>query len=218
MKLIREEAEAGSVKVLEENVGGKRTLYIEGNFMMGDKPNRNNRIYPMRTLRNAVSTYNENYIKTKRSLGELNHNSTPSIDLTKVSHIITNLEEKGNYFYGKARILNTPLGKIAQSLIDEGVVLGVSSRALGSVRPNNEGYNIVGDDLMISTVDIVADPSVGAAAFVNGIYEGKEWLYDSKRQDYVAYNIKNKIEKDVVSRRLDEQRMLMHFENYLNLI
>lgn len=216
MKLIREEAE--SVKVLEENVGGKKTLYIEGNFMMGDKPNRNNRIYPMRTLRNAVDVYNENYIKPKRSLGELNHNNTPSIDLTKVSHIITKLEERGNYFYGKAKILNTPLGKIAQSLIDDGVVLGVSSRALGSVRPNNEGYNVVGDDLMISTVDIVADPSVGAAAFVNGIYEGKEWLYNEKRQEYVAYNIKNKIEKDIMSRRLNEERMILHLENYLRLI
>lgn len=216
MKLIREEAE--SVKVLTENVNGKKTLFIEGNFMMGDKPNRNNRIYPMNTLRNAVSIYTENYIKPKRSVGELNHNSTPAIDLTKVSHIITKLEERGNYFYGKARILNSPMGKIARSLIDDGVVLGVSSRALGSVKPNNEGYNIVGDDLMISTVDIVADPSVGSAAFVNGLYEGKEWLFDSKRQEYVAFNIKNKIEKDVMEKRLTEERMLLHFENYLNLI
>lgn len=216
MKLIREEAE--SVKILREEKNGKRTLYIEGNFMMGDCPNRNDRIYPMNTLRNAVQLYTENFIKPKRAVGELNHNSTPSIDLTKVSHMITKLEERGNYFYGRAKILNTPMGNIAQSLIDEGVVLGVSSRALGSVRPNNEGYNIVGDDLLISCVDIVADPSVGAAAFVNGIYEGKEWLYDSKLQEYVAYNIKNKIEKDVISRRLNEERMLLHFENYLKMI
>jgi hypothetical protein len=216
MKLIREEAE--SVKVLKENKNGKQTLYIEGNFMMGDSPNRNKRIYPMNTLRNAVNIYNENFIKAKRAVGELNHNSTPSIDLTKVSHIITNLQEKNNYFYGRAKILNTPMGKIAQNLIDEGVVLGVSSRALGSVRPNNEGYNVVGDDLMISCVDIVADPSVGSAAFVNGIYEGKEWLYDTKRQEYVAYNIKNKIEKDIISRRLNEERMILHFENYLKMI
>lgn len=216
MKLIREEAEP--VTILTEEINGKKTLYIEGNFMMGDKPNRNNRIYPMRTLRNAVDVYNENYVKSKRSVGELNHNNTPAIDLTKVSHMITRLEERGNYFYGRAKILNTPMGKIAQSLIDEGVVLGVSSRALGSVRPNNEGYNIVGEDLMISTVDIVADPSVGPAAFVNGIYEGKEWLYNSKKQEYVAYNIKNKIEKDVMTKRLTEERMLLHFENYLNLI
>lgn len=216
MKLIREEAE--SVKVLKEERNGKRTLYIEGNFMMGDAPNRNNRIYPMNTLRNAVTIYNENFIKAKRAVGELNHNSTPSIDLTKVSHMITKLEERGNYFYGKAKILNTPMGTIAQSLIDEGVVLGVSSRALGSVRPNNEGYNVVGNDLLISTVDIVADPSVGSAAFVNGIYEGKEWLYDSKRKEYVAYNIRNRIEKDVISRRLNEERMILHFENFLKLI
>jgi hypothetical protein len=216
MKLIREEAE--SIKILTEEKDGKRTLYIEGNFMLANKPNRNNRIYPMEVLRNAVSVYNENFIKAKRAVGELNHNSTPSIDLTKVSHIITKLQEQGNYFYGRAKILNTPMGKIAQSLIDEGVVLGVSSRALGSVCPNNEGYNVVGDDLLISTVDIVADPSVGSAAFVNGIYEGKEWLYDTKRQEYVAYNIKNQIEKDVISRKLNEERMLLHFENYLRLI
>lgn len=216
MKLIREEAE--SVKVLVENKDGKKTLYIEGNFMMANVPNKNNRIYPLETLRSAVRTYTENYILPKRAVGELNHNNTPSIDLTKVSHMITGLKEQGNYFYGRAKILNTPMGKIAQSLIDDGVVLGVSSRALGSVQPNNEGYNVVGKDLMISTVDIVADPSVGAAAFVNGIYENNEWLYDSKRQEYVAYNIKNKIEKDVVSRRLNEERMLLHFENYLRLI
>lgn len=216
MKLIREEAE--SVKILREEKDGKKTLYIEGNFMMGNSPNRNNRIYPMNTLRNAVKVYNENFVRPKRSVGELNHNSTPSIDLTKVSHMITKLEEQGNYFYGKAKILNTPMGKIAQSLIDDGVVLGVSSRALGSVSPNNEGYNVVGNDLIISCVDIVADPSVGSAAFVNGIYEGQEWLYDTKKQEYVAYNIKNKIEKDVINRRLTEERMLLHFETYLKLI
>jgi hypothetical protein len=216
MKLIREEAE--SVKVLTEEKNGSKTLYIEGNFMMGNKPNRNNRVYPMNVLRNAVNTYTENYIRSKRAVGELNHSNTPSIDLTKVSHLITMLEERGDYFYGRAKILNTPMGKIAQSLIDEGVVLGVSSRALGSVRPTNEGHNVVGNDLMISCVDIVADPSVGAAAFVNGIYEGKEWLYDTKSKEYVAYNIKNQIEKDVISRKLNEERMLLHFENYLKLI
>ena len=110
------------------------------------------------------------------------------------------------------------MGKIAKGLIDEGVVLGVSSRALGSVRPTNEGYSVVGEDLVINCVDLVHDPSVGPNAFVAGIYEGKEWLYDSKRQEYVAYNIKNKIEKDVIGRRLTEERKLLHFENYLRLI
>ena len=132
--------------------------------------------------------------------------------------MITSLKENGDYFYGKARILNTPMGKIAQGLIDEGVVLGVSSRALGSVKPTNEGYSVVGPDLVINCVDIVHDPSVGAAAFVNGIYEGKEWIYDSTKQEYIAMNIKNKIERDVVSKRLSEERMIMHFENYLNML
>jgi hypothetical protein len=216
MKLIIEEAE--SVKYITEEVNGKKALFIEGNFLMGNNPNRNNRVYPMEILREAVKTYNENFIQSKRSLGELNHNSIPGVDLTKVSHMITSLKENGNYFYGKARILNTPMGKIAQGLIDEGVVLGVSSRALGSVKPTNEGYSVVGPDLVINCVDIVHDPSVGAAAFVNGIYEGKEWIYDSAKQEYVAMNIKNKIERDVVSKKLSEERMIMHFENYLNML
>ena len=216
MKLIIEEAE--SVKYITEKVNGKNALFIEGNFLMGNNPNRNNRVYPMEILREAVKTYTDNFINSKRSLGELNHNSIPGVDLTKVSHMITSLKENGNYFYGKARILNTPMGKIAQGLIDEGVVLGVSSRALGSVKPTNEGYSVVGPDLVINCVDIVHDPSVGAAAFVNGIYEGKEWIYDSAKQEYVAMNIKNKVERDVVSRRLSEERMIMHFENYLNML
>ena len=216
MKLIIEEAE--SVKYITEEVNGKKTLFIEGNFLLANEPNGNNRVYPMEILREAVKTYNNSFISKNRSLGELNHNSVPGIDLTQVSHIITSLEENGNYFYGRARILNTPMGKIAQGLIDEGVVLGVSSRALGSLKPTNEGYSIVGPDLVINCVDIVHDPSVGAAAFVNGIYEGKEWIYDSAKQEYVAYNIKNKIEKDVVSKRLTEERMIMHFENYLNML
>lgn len=185
---------------------------------MGDNPNRNNRVYPMEILREAVKTYTTNFINSKRSLGELNHNSVPGVDLTKVSHMITTLKENGNYFYGKARILNTPMGKIAQGLISEGVVLGVSSRALGSVKPTNEGYSVVGPDLVINCVDIVHDPSVGAAAFVNGIYEGKEWIFDSAKQEYVAMNIKNRIERDIVSKKLSEERMIMHFENYLNML
>lgn len=217
MKLIIEEAE--SVKYITEEINGKKALFIEGNFLMANKPNRNNRVYPKNILREAVKTYTDNFINSKRSLGELNHNSVPGVDLTKVSHIITSLKENGDYFYGKARILNnTPMGKIAQGLIDEGVVLGVSSRALGSVKPTNEGYSVVGPDLVINCVDIVHDPSVGAAAFVNGIYEGKEWIYDSTKQEYIAMNIKNKIERDVVSKRLSEERMIMHFENYLNML
>jgi hypothetical protein len=216
MKLIIEEAE--SVKYITEEVNGKKALFIEGNFLMANQPNRNNRVYPMDILREAVKTYTNNFIDSKRSLGELNHNSVPGVDLTKVSHMITSLKENGNYFYGKAKILNTPMGKIAQGLIDEGVVLGVSSRALGSVKPTNEGYSVVGSDLVINCVDIVHDPSVGAAAFVDGIYEGKEWIYDSTKQEYVALNIKNKIEQDVVNRMLSEERMVMHFENYLKML
>jgi hypothetical protein len=217
MKLITEEAE--SVKVLTEEREGKKRLFIEGNFLLANKPNRNNRVYPGNVLDNAVKVYTENFINTGRSCGELNHANQPGIDLSKVSHIIESLTKKGDYYYGKARILeSTPMGKIAKGLIEEGVVLGVSSRALGSVQPTNEGYSIVGKDLVINCVDIVHDPSVGAAAFVNGIYEGKEWIFDSKKQEYIAYNIKNKIEQDVISRRLTEERKLLHFENYLRLL
>lgn len=176
MKLITERIE--NVKYLTETTEkGKKNLYIEGTFLVGDTVNRNNRMYKMDTLRNEVNRYNEEFIKTNRALGELGHPDTPTLNLERVSHKIVSLTEDGNTFYGKALILDTPYGNIVKNFIDNDVSLGVSSRALGSVSMTKEGYNLVQDDLRLATAaDIVADPSA-PGAFVNGIMEGKEWLF-----------------------------------------
>ena len=176
MKLIREEIE--SVEFLVENRNGKKSMYIEGVFLQGDIKNRNGRMYPMETLRKEVGRYNENHVQSGRALGELGHPDTPTVNLDRVSHKIVSLKESGANFIGKAKILGTPMGKIASSLIDEGVKLGVSSRGIGSLRPTREGVNVVGDDFMLATAaDIVADPSA-PDAFVEGIMEGKDWVWD----------------------------------------
>lgn len=217
MKLITEELD--QVEVIVENVNGKKSLYIEGVFLQGDICNRNKRVYPMETLRKGVRNYTENYVSKGRAVGELGHPTGPTINLDRVSHSIISLTENGNNFIGKAKILTTlPMGKIAAGLYEEGVKLGVSSRGVGSLVPTNEGYSRVSEDFMLSTAaDIVHDPSA-PDAFVNGIMEGVSWLYDSKQQIWVAENIKNKIENDVVLKKLNEERKLQHFENYLKLI
>jgi len=176
MKLIRETVE--NVKYLTEATeSGKKNLFIEGTFLVGDTVNRNNRMYKMETLRNEVNRYNEEYIKTNRALGELGHPDTPSINLERVSHKIVSLAEDGNTFYGKALILETPYGQIVKNFLENDVSVGVSSRALGSVMQTKEGYNLVQDDLKLATAaDIVADPSA-PGAFVNGIMENKEWMF-----------------------------------------
>ena len=178
MKLIREEIE--SVKFLVETTkSGKKSLYIEGVFLQGEIKNRNGRMYPMETLRREVGRYNENHVQAGRALGELGHPDGPTVNLDRVSHKIVSLKESGSNFIGKAKILNTPMGKIASSLIEEGVKLGVSSRGIGSLRTTKEGTNIVGDDFMLATAaDIVADPSA-PDAFVEGIMEGKEWVWNN---------------------------------------
>lgn len=175
MKLIREEIETCKV-VITEGKGGRKNHFIEGVFLQGAIKNRNGRMYPVQTLQREVDKYNESYIQKGRSLGELGHPDGPTINLDRVSHLITSLKQEGNNFVGKARILDTPMGNIAKSLLDEGVKLGVSSRGLGSIKEEN-GVKIVADDFMLATAaDIVADPSA-PDAFVNGIMEGKEWVY-----------------------------------------
>jgi hypothetical protein len=217
MKLITEEAE--NVEVIVEHVNGKKNLYIEGVFLQGDLPNRNKRLYEMDTLREGVKNYTDSYLSKGRAVGELGHPSGPTINLDRVSHNIISLKESGSNFVGKAKILTSlPMGKIAAGLFDEGVKLGVSSRGLGSLIPTDKGYSLVGKDFMLSTAaDIVHDPSA-SEAFVNGIFEGASWLYDSKKQIWIAEGIKNKIENDAFSRRLTEERKMQHFENYLRLI
>jgi len=213
MKLIRETVE--NVKYLTEaSENGKKNLYIEGTFLVGDKINKNNRMYEMSTLRNEVARYNEEYIKTNRALGELGHPDTPSINLERVSHKIVSLVEDGNTFYGKALILETPYGQIVKNFIDNDVSIGVSSRALGSVVTTKEGYNLVQNDLRLATAaDIVADPSA-PGAFVNGIMENKEWMFVEGHFVEADFdNAKRQIQR--ASSKQIEEVALKLFENYL---
>ena len=215
MKLIREEIE--SVKFLVETTkSGKKSLYIEGVFLQGEIKNRNGRMYPMETLRREVGRYNENHVQAGRALGELGHPDGPTVNLDRVSHKIVSLKESGSNFIGKAKILNTPMGKIASSLIEEGVKLGVSSRGIGSLRTTKEGTNIVGDDFMLATAaDIVADPSA-PDAFVEGIMEGKEWLWEGGilREKY-AEQTKRRIDTLVDQKVLEEHKLNL-FNDFLN--
>ena len=217
MKLIREEIE--SVKFLVETTkSGKKSLYIEGVFLQGEIKNRNGRMYPMETLRREVNRYNESYIQAGRALGELGHPDGPTVNLDRVSHKIVSLKESGSNFIGKAKILNTPMGKIASSLIDEGVKLGVSSRGIGSLKMTREGINIVGDDFMLATAaDIVADPSA-PDAFVEGIMEGKEWVWDGGilREKY-AEQTKRRINTLVDQKILEEHKLNLFNEFLSNL-
>ena len=176
MKLITEEIEA--VEVITESVNGKKTLFIQGPFLQTEQPNRNNRVYRLPVMEREVKRYTEQYVNKGRALGELGHPDGPTVNLDRVSHKIVELVQRGNDFIGKAQILPTPMGKIAESLLDSGVTLGVSSRGLGSTIQNREGYMEVGEDFMLATAaDIVADPSA-PDAFVQGIMEGKEWVWD----------------------------------------
>jgi len=211
MKLIREEIE--SVEFIVEQKNGKKSLYIEGVFLQGNIKNRNGRMYPMETLRREVSRYNENHVVSGRALGELGHPDGPTLNLDRVSHMITSLKESGDNWIGKAKILSTPMGNIARNLLESGVKLGVSSRGMGSIEEKN-GANYVRDDFMLATAaDIVADPSA-PDAFVNGIMEGKEWVWDngilkeSKVDKYKRY-ISESTRKNI------EERSLKVFEDFL---
>jgi len=211
MKLITEQIE--NVQILTEEKNGKKLLYIEGVFLQSELTNRNGRRYPFDVLNREVERYNEEYVQTKRALGELGHPDGPTINLDRVSHRIVSLRAEGNNFIGKAQILDTPMGKIAKSLLDEGVQLGVSSRGMGSI-DKQEGISVVRDDFMLTTAaDIVADPSA-PDAFVNGIMEGKEWVWDNgilkeaKVDKYRRY-----IDE---SRRDLEERTLRIFEDFLS--
>ena len=176
MRLIAEEIT--EVNFISEEKEGKKSHFIEGVFLQAEIANKNGRKYPFKTLEREVAKYDEAHIRKGRALGELGHPDGPSINLDKVSHKIESLKAEGNNFIGRAKILDTPNGRIAKSLLDEGVKLGVSSRGMGSLK-QQEGVNIVQDDFMLATAaDIVADPSA-PDAFVDGIMEGKEWIWDN---------------------------------------
>lgn len=213
MKLIRETVE--NVKYLTESTEeGKKKLFIEGTFLVGDAVNKNNRMYKMDTLRNEVSRYTEEFINTNRALGELGHPDTPSINLERVSHKIVSLKENGNTFYGKALILDTPYGKIVKDFIDNDIQIGVSSRALGSLVQTKEGYNMVQDDLRLATAaDIVADPSA-PGAFVQGIMENKEWMMVNGKWVEADFDHAKKTIQRASKGQIEEVALKL-FENYL---
>ena len=204
MKLITENIE--EIQVLTEETDGKKNYYIEGIFLQGDLTNRNGRNYPVNILEREVTKYNENFVGTGRALGELGHPDGPTINLDRVSHKILSLQREGNNFIGKAKLLETPMGKIAKSLLDDGVKLGVSSRGLGSMTEKN-GVNYVGEDFMLATAaDIVADPSA-PDAFVEGIMEGKEWVWESGMLKEVDINQIKKTIDEATQFNLQERKV-----------
>ena len=216
MKLITEQIE--DVQILTEEKNGKKNLYIEGTFLQGEIKNRNGRMYPINTLVREVAKYNESYVKSGRALGELGHPDGPTVNLDRVSHLITSLVQEGNNFRGRARILDTPMGNITRSLLDEGVKLGVSSRGIGSLQETRDGAKVVADDFMLATAaDIVADPSA-PDAFVNGIMEGKEWVWNNGlMQESEIATIKKQID-NAANQRVLEERKISAFSNFLNTL
>ena len=213
MKLISE-TYFTEVKTITEEKDGKKNLYIEGTFLVGDTVNKNNRMYKMDTLRNEVARYDKEYVQTNRALGELGHPDTPTINLERVSHKIVSLNENGKTFYGKAKILETPYGQIVKNFIDNDVSVGVSSRALGSLEPQKEGYNLVQDDLKLATAaDIVADPSA-PGAFVNGIIENKEWMFVEGRFVEADFDKAKKQIKEATKSEIEGVALKL-FDSYL---
>jgi len=207
MKLITEEIE--KVEVIVEGKGADKKLYIQGPFLQAECVNRNGRMYPMAIMEREVKRYTEQYVNKGRALGELGHPDGPTVNLDRVSHKIVSLTQEGNNFIGKAQILSTPMGKIAESLLKEGVCLGVSSRGIGSLRENiRGGYKEVGEDFMLATAaDIVADPSA-PDAFVQGIMEGKEWVWDGGMlREKNAENAKRRIDNLVDQRILEDYKL-----------
>ena len=212
MKLIREEIETAKVTITEGK-NGKKNHFIEGVFLQGEIKNRNGRMYPISTLQREAVNYNKKYIEKGRALGELGHPDGPTINLDRVSHLITSLKQEGNNYVGKARLLDTPMGNIAKNLIDEGVKLGVSSRGLGTIR-ERDGVKVVMDAFMLETAaDIVADPSA-PDAIVNGIMEGKEWIYNNGSvQEQTVEQIKKRIDNAALNQM--EEVKLSAFSQYL---
>ena len=215
MKLITEYVENNLEVIAEQKKDGEKNYFIEGVFMQSNKKNRNGRVYEKATLENAVEKYVAEQVKTGRAVGELNHPEGPTVNLDKVSHKINDLHWQGNDVVGKASILKTPMGKIVEGLLEGGVKLGVSSRCMGSLVSKN-GAQYVGDDFMLSTIDIVQDPSA-PSAFVNGVMEGVEWVWDNgliRQQDIevIETEIKRAPRKDL------QEAEIRAFKNFLSKI
>jgi hypothetical protein len=214
MKLIVEKVEQIQYLV-EEAKDGKKNHFIQGVFMQAEKQNRNGRVYPMPVLSREVERYNKEYVTKNRAYGELGHPDNPSINLDRVSHMITKLHPDGNNFVGKARIVDTPMGNIVKGLLESGASLGVSTRGVGSLKPHN-GYQLVQDDFKLATAaDIVADPSA-PDAFVQGIMENVEWFYDEGHWRMAEASQQTKQVLKKLSQREIEDKALELFENYIS--
>jgi hypothetical protein len=220
MNLITEYTDHSVEVITEAKDDGKKNYFIEGIFMQGDIKNRNGRIYPSATLEAEMGRYQKEFIETKRALGELGHPDGPQINGDRVSHLITEMRRDGNDFYGKAKILSTPMGEIVKSLLDEGVKIGVSTRGLGSVKAGKGGVMEVQSDFHLSTVDIVTDPSA-PNAFVNGIMENVEYYYDIASGNWRAaqaiQEIQEEVEKKInrVVRTIDEETATRMFQTFV---
>ena len=215
MKLITEQN--NDIEVLTEEKDGKKSTYIKGVFLQTEITNRNGRMYKFDTMNREVSKYNEEFVNRGRALGELGHPEGPTLHLDRVSHKIVELYPEGTNFIGKAKLMETPMGKIAKSLLDEGVQLGVSSRGLGSIKKEGS-CSVVADDFILSTAaDIVADPSA-PDAFVEGIYEGREWVtVDGKVKERTIEEIKAAIDNAPNPQELQE-RKISAFATFLRSI
>ena len=213
MKLITEMTEDIQVLIEEDKSTGTKNHYIQGVFMQAEQKNRNGRIYPLGIMTNEVTRYNKDLVSRHRAMGELNHPQGPTVNLDRVSHMIKDLKCEGNDVVGKAKLLDTPMGNIAKNLVNEGAQLGVSSRGMGSLEEKN-GVNYVKPDFMLSAVDIVADPSA-PGAFVNGIMEGKEWIWNNGvLQEKEIHEYHQMIQK--ASRRELEEKAMLAFQSFLS--
>ena len=221
MKLITEVFDEDCSVVTESTESGKKGYFIEGIFMQGDIKNRNGRIYPSSILESEMNRYNNDFVKTKRALGELGHPNGPQINGDRVSHLIVEMKRDGNNFIGKAKIIPTPMGEIVKTFIDEGVKIGVSTRGLGSVKATKEGIMEVQNDFHLATVDIVTDPS-GPNCFVNGIMENTEYYYDiaagnwrvAEKLEETVKELKKEYKQAI--RKIDEAKALKIFENFIS--
>jgi hypothetical protein len=212
MKLITETTQS-EIQVLTEEKNGQKNYFIKGVFMESDTKNRNGRVYPGEIMEKEIGRYTNEYVKQNRAMGELGHPEGPTVNLERVSHIIKNLSVDGKQIIGEAKIMDTPYGKIVKNLIDEGAKLGVSSRGMGSLK-EQDGVNVVQEDFMLAAVDVVADPSA-PNAFVNGIMEGKEWIWDNGVLKPVVIENYKKIIKKTSSRRLEEQAIHL-FKDFIS--
>ena len=212
MKLITETIE--DVQILTEETNGKKDYKIRGVFMQADIKNRNGRIYPVETLAKEVRRYTKEFIEKKRAFGELGHPDGPTVNLERVSHMITSLKPEGKNFIGEAKVMDTPYGKIVKNLIDEGAVLGVSSRGMGSIQQQG-GQNLVGKDFYLATAaDIVADPSA-PDAFVEGIMEGKEWVWDNGKIQSLEIEKYRKVIEEAKRAELDQAKVAV-FQDFMS--